>query len=248
MTYFAYSNSPYTIRPDLPEAFRYTWKKFAGPGTWYTGAERVEIAQEVRAAENCDLCKRRKQALSPFSVEGEHTSPTALASAAVDVVHRLTTDASRLTKSWLDDCVRQGVSLEQYVEILSIVVGTVSIDSFHTALGFPLEPLPQPEIGEPSHYRPAQAKPGDAWVPMIDVNQVSEQDADMYSGMKQNANVITAMSLVPDAVRLLRTQSKAMYLDMKLVPQPDKNGGRALSRPQIELIAGRVSAINDCFY
>jgi len=153
-----------------------------------------------------------------------------------------------LTRTWLDECVANGLSLEAYVEILSIVVGVLSIDTFHKALGFPLEPLPAPIEGEPSHYRPTEAKPGVAWVPMIDVNEVSKGDADMYRGMKQNANVITAMSLVPDAVRLLQVQSSAMYLEGSLVPQPDQNGGRALSRPQIELIAGRVSAINDCFY
>ena len=61
-------------------------------------------------------------------------------------------------------------------------------------------------------------------------------------------NVLTAMSVVPDAVRLLRKQSKAMYLDINDVANPTTNGGRALTRPQIELIAGRVSALNDCFY
>jgi len=66
--------------------------------------------------------------------------------------------------------------------------------------------------------------------------------------MQRSANVIAAMSLVPDAVRLLRTQSAAMYLEMSDIGNPASNGDRALSRPQIELIAGRVSAINDCFY
>ena len=29
---------------------------------------------------------------------------------------------------------------------------------------------------------------------------------------------------------------------------PQSNGGRALARDQIELLAGRVSALNECFY
>ena len=54
------------------------------------------------------------------------------------------------------------------------------------------------------------------------------------------------MSLVPDAVRDLRILSAAQYQPL------DKAGDfayrRALGREQVELVAGRVSAINECFY
>ncbi len=141
-----------------------------------------------------------------------------------------------------------GVSREMYVEILSVVVSILAVDSFHHCLGFKLEPLPEAREGEPGRYRPVEAKEGPAWVPMVDVKEVAESDADIYEGMDRHVNVISAMSLVPDAVRLLRNQSAAMYLDVGDVGNPASNGGRALSRPQIELIAGRVSALNDCFY
>ncbi len=249
MEAFAYSNSPWPIRPDLPEAFRYTWKKLANSGTWLTGEQRLAVANEVRHAGNCELCKKRKASLSPFGTDGAHDGDHGpLSNLQVDVAHRLTTDAPRLTESWLEDCVEQGVSREMYVEILSIVVAIVAIDAFHRSLGFELEVLPTAVPGEPSRYRPAAAKDGVAWVPMIDVADVIDADADIYSGMQRSANVIAAMSLVPDAVRLLRTQSAAMYLEMSDIGNPASNGERALSRPQIELIAGRVSAINDCFY
>ena len=59
-------------------------------------------------------------------------------------------------------------------------------------------------------------------------------------------NVIRAMSLVPDAVRDLVLLSNVHYVPsdkmMEFTPV------RAISREQIELLAGRVSAINDCFY
>ena len=66
--------------------------------------------------------------------------------------------------------------------------------------------------------------------------------------MGRSANVIRAMSLVPDSVRLLLGLSKAHYLPLHLVPAPGERGGRALDRAQIELIAGRVSALTECFY
>ena len=253
MQAFSYSNSPWAIREDLAAAFRHTWDKFAHAGTWLDAAQRVAIAQEVRNARSCRLCQTRKSALSPFASAGTPEDPHdgehgPLSDLQVDVVHRLATDASRLTEAWLQHQLQNDLTQEEYVEILSVVVSTLAIESVHHTLGFEPEPLPDSEPGEPSRHRPANAQAGIAWVPMVGVSEVAEADADMYAGLSRSANVITAMSLVPEAVRLLNEQSSAMYLSFNDVADPSKNGGRALSRPQIELIAGRVSALNDCFY
>jgi len=57
------------------------------------------------------------------------------------------------------------------------------------------------------------------------------------------------MSLVPDAVRWLKELSAAQYLSMDGAEMFDfVNGKGPLSRAQTELIAGRVSAVNECFY
>jgi hypothetical protein len=48
-------------------------------------------------------------------------------------------------------------------------------------------------------------------------------------------------------VRTLNDLSAAHYLEMHQVPDPTASRG-ALSRPQMELVAGRVSALNGCFY
>lgn len=50
---------------------------------------------------------------------------------AVDAVHRIITDQSRITQAWIDE--------------------------FNRALGLPLETLPEPLPGEPDEYRPALA-------------------------------------------------------------------------------------------
>ena len=54
---------------------------------------------------------------------------------------------------------------------------------------------------------------------------------------------MSAVSLVPDSVRLLQRLSHAHYLPMKSIPTPNDNADRALLRGQIELLAGRVSAL-----
>jgi len=245
---FDYSLLDYDIRDDLPQAYREIWVKIASPGNWWNGSDRVAIAAEVRKAQHCALCIQRKAALSPFSVQGNHDTSSNLPPLAVDAIHRIVTDVSRLTESWLTDCLKQGLSHEQYIELLGIVVAVISIDAFHRAMGIELEVLPEALPGEPDHYRPATAVKTDAWVATIAASAASDDEADLYGGMKQSVNVLIAMSLVPDSVRMLLSLSAVQYLDSRDVPNPSKNAGREISRAQMELLAGRISAMSDCFY
>jgi len=168
---------------------------------------------------------------------------------AVDAVHRIVTDASRLSMSWLEKLQANGLSDAHYVELVGVVVATVSIDSFHRSLGLPLEPLPEPVDGVPSGYRPDSAVSGPAWVPWIPPGKADGPEADLYPGSFRTPNVHKAMSLVPDAVRAMGRLSKVQYIAPALVAAPGATTpGRAIDRSQMELIAGRVSALNECFY
>ena len=209
----------------------------------------MAIVEEVRRAPTCALCAERKAALSPFAVDGEHdhAGSRVLADAAIDAVHRLVTDAPRLSRSWVEKLAAQGISDGHYVELLGVVVAVISIDSFHRGLSQPLEPLPTPEEGTPSGYRPAGLEHDTAWVAMIANGKTAESEADLFPGSR-TGNVVRAMSLVPDAVRTLLTLSAAQYVPMWAVAAPTWSEGRALDRSQIELLAGRVSALNECFY
>ena len=247
MTAFQYTESPVPVRDDLGVAHRQIWERLAAPGSWWTGAERVAIAAEARSAPRCPLCRERKQALSPYSIEGEHEHLGALPDTAVDVIHRVVTDPSRLSKTWAKKTLASGISDGHYVELLGVVVAVVSIDSLHRGLGVPEEPLPEPLPGEPTSYRPAQAVPGTGFVPMIPADGTTGPEADLWT-RGRTGNVIRAMSLVPDAVRDLTLLSKAHYLPLKDIANFGGDTGRALDRMQIELIAGRVSALNECFY
>ena len=55
------------------------------------------------------------------------------------------------------------------------------------------------------------------------------------------------MNLMPDEVRTLGDLSAVHYLPNTSVRDPGAAQG-ALIRPQMELIAGRVSVLNACFY
>jgi len=246
---FDYASTGLTIRSDIAEAHRRAWEQLGSPGSWWTGAERVAIAAELRAARECVLCRRRKEALSPESLAGDHdraASVAALPAAAIEAIHRITTDPSRLSRAWYQQTVGgDEMSEGHYVELVGVLVAVLSIDVFHLGLGLPLEALPEPVAGEPSHYQPLQARREDAYVRMCPV-KVTGAESDLWQG--RTGNVVRAMSLVPDAVRQLKDLSAAHYLSMEEVPDPSANGGRAITRAQIELLAGRVSALNECFY
>ena len=244
---FDYARSAYAIRDDIPVAHREIWGKILEPGCWWRGADRIAFVQEARNARSCEACAQRRVASSPNADRGPHSRTTHLTDVVVDVVHRLTTDPARLSKGWLEGINAEGVTDEQYVELLGVVVAAISIDAFHRALGLPLEPLPTPAAGEPSGYRPSGVAYAGAWVPTVQWEDVREQEADLYPG-RRPGYVISAMSLVPDSVRMLHRLCAVHYLPLESVRTPNDNADRAISRCQIELLAGRVSALSDCFY
>jgi len=248
MAAFDYDNLPYPVRSDLPKTNRAIWTHIATAGCWWSGAERVAIAAEVRRARHCDLCKTRKESLAPYSVAGEHDHGHSLPAPVVEMVHRLATDPGRLKKSWYDDLLEQGLTDASYVEIVSVIVVVVTVDEFHHALGLPLEPLPEPVAGEPTRYRPPGAQPAGAWAPMIPIEGAVNDEADIYGGGDHIVNVVSALSLIPDAIRMADRILNAYYVFGPDMPNLAKNSGRALQRSQMEFIAARVSAINDCFY
>lgn len=248
MSEVSYAGSPYPVRSDLEEAHRRDWRRLAAPGTWWSGAERVAIASESRRARACALCRERKSALSPTAVAGKHDGDGVLPEVLVDAIHRITTDPGRLSRGFYDAARAAGIEDTHYVETLGVVVRTVSIDTFCHALGVPPHRLPQPVVGEPSRQRPASARPDGAWVPMIPAGRAGGADGRALFGGRNAPNVGRAMSLVPEEVHGMMELTEAQYLPPLRVADPGFDPGRAITRPQIELIAGRVSAINECFY
>ena len=81
---------------------------------------------------------------------------------------------------------------------------------------------------------------------MIPADKAIGEEADLWS-KDGTGNVIRAMSLVPDAVRDLNLLSDVQYIPGKKMMLFD-DGGHPLDRMQIELVAGRVSSLNECFY
>jgi len=234
------------IREPLARERERAWRRLAEPGTWWKGAERLAIAAESRLAHACALCRARKEALSPYTVEGAHETGGALPPAAVEAIHRLTTDAGRLTRKWLAGLLAEGLPEEQYVEIAHVVAVITALDTFDAALGLPRRALPAAVPGEPTRRRPAGATRDLAWVSTVAPEALEPGDVDPYKvhGVK---NIHRALSLVPQEVLNFFDLDVELYLKDHEIRDFGRDH-RALSHAQIELLAGRISALNGCYY
>jgi hypothetical protein len=223
------------LSSDLRQAHTQSWQTIGHAGDFFTGAERVAMVETARAAVSCDLCRRRKEALSPYSVDGQHDGPKTLPEEIVDLIHRIRSDPGRLTKTWFDNVTANHISTQQYVEIVSVVTTSVIIDTLHQTLGLELPELPEPSAGEPRGQFNASAVDIGGWVPVLD----APQDL-AHHGLPHVPNIARSMGLVPSAVELFFTAFRPHYSlsDIHL----------SISQAQAEFVAARVSSINECFY
>jgi hypothetical protein len=213
---FDFRDAPIAIRAEIQEAFRKEWSFLAAPGTWWSGTERVAIAAEARRA-----MASERTASRPTSILGEHVTV---------VVRAVAADSPLITAEWVAGLESKGVAMPAYAEIIGIVARLSAVDLFHRALGMPLEPLPQPEPGEPSRTPPpAGLVVGKSFVPMV-----------------RGVSIPQTVSLVPKETVAWQELSDAFYMKFDEMDDPDFT--RALHRSQIELVAARTSQVNECFY
>ena len=234
------------IRESLAKAVEEAWLRLSRPGTWWSGKDRVAIAAEARHAGVCELCRQRREALSPYTVPGEHMSHAGLPKEAVEAIHRLKTDASRITEKWVRETVDGVLGEERYVEIVSIVAIMTALDTFDHALGRSLRALPAPLAGAPARRRPSGARRDLAWVATLAPEAVANGDTNPYP-VHGEKNIHRALSLVPQEVFNFFDLDVELYLKDHEIRDFEREY-RAISHSQIELLAGRASAINRCFY
>jgi alkylhydroperoxidase family enzyme len=80
---------------------------------------------------------------------------------------------------------------------------------------------------------------------MLAPEDATGPEADLYES-DFVPNIARALSQVPDHVRILQRETATHYVHLRDLQNPGV--GRDLDRLQIELVAARVSALNECFY
>jgi len=231
------------VRASLKREIEVAWTRLASAGTWWTGAERLAISAEARHASNCSLCAQRKNQLSPSAVEGKHDHLGSLTEPVVEAIHRLVTDAGRITERWI-----HSLDLDEryYVEMIGVIAVLTGLDTFDRAVGQSRRTLPTPIFGDPTRHKPPGAKKNLAWVATLPPENVTKKDPNPYP-IHGDKNIHRALSLVPQEVFNFFDLDVELYLKDHEIRDFAKDF-RAISHAQIELIAGRTSALSGCFY
>jgi len=219
---FSYASQAAPVRADIAAAQHSCWEGLARPGTHWSAAERVAIARQVRHA--------RSERHEPPWLRKPAPTDGALPDAAAVAARTLAVDAHRIDRAWAAKTT-EALDEGPYVELAGIVAQVSAIDTFREALGEPLAAFPEPAPGAPSAAPPAGVGDIGAFVPMLTD----------FPG----PNVGRALSLVPAENARFFALVGSMYA---LRDFSELVWDRPLSRPQIELVAARVSAVNECFY
>lgn len=195
--------------------------ELAGPGDWWDGASRRAIMEESRRARKCERCG-----------EGQPHGPTdTLSASAVETIHRVVNDSGNLTRAWAEIQI-DALGDARYAELVAVTAIIVAIDVCSRSAGELQHELLPPIDGPPAAERPDDVGDVGAFIPMTET--------------KLLANVSRALSLVPRTNatwRALVTESYSRGPQML-----ELTWDRALTRPQIELVAAQVSRLQQCFY
>ena len=196
----------------------------AAPGAWWSGADRLAIVRAARAAPTCAFCAQRD---APDSAGGgDHDDDGELPPIAVEAVHAIRNDSGRLTRRWFDDVIDMGLLPEAYVELVAVTASSVIVDTFAQGMGLDLPELPEPAGGAPTLTRSDDVEDAGAWLPLA---------------RNGRANILRSLGLVPSALELFfGAFGRSYYMSA--------DSQFALDRSQVELVAARVSAVNECFY
>ena len=220
------------IRSDLAEAHRLAWAHIASPGTWWTAAQRVELAGTVKQAIDDDDPLPPWVGVSTSDEWGDdHVAPDV----AHDMAYRIGRHAGTITA----DVAR--VAMDElgelpYVELCAIASTVGAVVHFCRNVGIDVPDFPEPVEGEPTREQPELATPELNWVPVA-------VPAD------ETAAVVQAYTAVPAELENTWRMADAQYMPASEMIHPDwMRRADGLTRAQSELVAARVAQLRECFY
>jgi hypothetical protein len=236
-----YADSKYPVRSGLDAAHAASFANLGQPGTWGTAAQRVAVAAATRKAGIAAGLLEASDGALPAS---EVTLPKA----ALDVIEKLAVAPASFEQADYENALAGGLTDAAYVEMVGLVARMCDLDIFARGIGVPLRPLPEPQPGKPSRERPKSAVVEQAWVPTVpNLPAGGEEAKALYDG-EQRPYIIRSLSLVPQEFHAHRALEGVQYSPFGKVFDYSYQHHEGLSRPQCEIVAGRISAINECFY
>ena len=209
------------MRDDLAQSHVRSLAHVAAPGALFSAEQRVRLSAVARDA------YLARDPSPPWE--------RPFGDAGLDVAYRVARHAGTITEQWYTQIIAEGMNPLEWVEVVGIVVATVPVVAFARAAGLPIPGLPHADPGKP-HGRVADelATATLNWVPVA-------------APADRTASVVQALSALPDEWDNLWRLAGAQYMSDAQMADPRWNRG-TLSRPQMELTAGRISLIRECFF
>ena len=238
-----YSDSRYPVREEVSGLHEREWDALARSGTWWSAEQRLALASEARRA-RCQAGIQEAAADEPNAVGAD------VPEAARGLAREIALGGTRIDRAFYERARAQGLGEEEYVETVGVVARLTNLDVFARGIGVPSRPLPEArDTRELARARPTTAIDEGAFTHSVPGGRRGGADGtDLYGDAYPVSNIVRSLSLVPaeaaGLIRVLETQyvPESKYEDYTFSSQPE------LSRAQVELIAARVSALNECFY
>lgn len=156
---------------------------------------------------------------------GSIVTPDSIEAVADRVAHA----AATIDADVVDAIESAGIERTTYVEIVGIVSRVVAIDTFERGIGRGQRTLPEQVGGTPTRAVVPEARRRAGWVPTV--------------GAIGPPSALTSVRREATDQERLHT---ALYLSYS--GMADLDADRGLHRTQMELVASRVSLLNDCFF
>lgn len=235
-----YSHSPYPVRSDLETIHARQIAALGAPGTWGDGNQRLAIVREARAA---------RVAASVQEAEAEiQINEADLPETARRIARELAVNPQIFERKVYEQALAEGLPDASYTEICGLVARVVNFDVLARGLGIDMASLPEAVPGSASGHRPVEAIQEGAWVPTIPNGEAGGiTGKELYGGHMQ-PYIIRSLSLVPDEFRASLELEEVQYLPLWRFMEMNYEHHEGFSRSQVETVAAKVSAINECFY
>ena len=220
------------VRQDLVRAHNQAIAALSKPGTWWTGAQRRELALTAQ------LAISESEPVAPWigvsTVANKLPVSLTAPKIAHDAIYRISRHAATLTREWYEKVTAE-INPLAFVELCGIACTIAPVMAFRRALSLPPLEICSAESGQPSNQKPNNIVSAELnWVPVI-------------GPADKDAAVVQAFTAVPETNRVIWAMADAQYIPDKEMVDPNWTRG-TLSRVQIELVATRVSQQRECFY
>ncbi len=209
------------VRVDLRDAHVASLRHVVAPGARYSGHRRRQIAQVAIDA-------ALSSSPSPPWVR-PYGDP------ALDLGYRLGRHAGTIGEQWYEQLATDGFHPLEWVEVVGVVVAALPPVLFARAIGDPIPELPPAVDGQP-HGREA-----------TELAPAAYNFVPVAAPADRVASVVQALSALPDEWANLWQLAQAQYMSDRDMADPLWNRG-TLTRPQMELVAGRLSLLRECFF